>query len=147
MSTVLPVLVAEDEETDVMLLRVAWERALVPNPLVVAHDGQEMIDYLSGKPPFADRISHPLPVLLLVDLKMPRMTGFDVLAWLARQPTFKDLPAVVLSSSSYPADIENAKRMGARDYFVKPPNFHQLIKLIQDLSIKFLTNSKSTPRA
>lgn len=145
MSSTPPILVAEDEETDIMLLQMAWKRAGLSNPLVITHDGQEMIDYLNGEPPFSDRAQHPMPVLLLLDLKMPRMNGFDVLAWLAKRPVFKNLPTVVLSSSCYPADIQNAKKMGAREYFVKPPNFHDLIKVLQDVSKKFLSASDPVP--
>ena len=93
-----PVLVAEDEQSDAHILRLAFQRAGIPRSLVVVTDGQEAIDYLCGNPPYTDRSAHPLPGLLLVDLKMPRMTGFDVLAWLASRPDFQHLPAIVFSS-------------------------------------------------
>jgi CheY-like chemotaxis protein len=81
----LPVLVAEDEESDAVILRLAFQKAHVPHPLVIVHDGQEAVDYLLGKGHYADRILHPIPALILLDLKMPRMSGFDVLAWLQTQ--------------------------------------------------------------
>ena len=137
----LRILVAEDEETDVFFLRHALSRAGLPHELVVAQDGQEAIDYLSGQAPYTDRARHPLPALLLLDLKMPRMTGFDVLAWLRRRPEFKQLPAVVLTSSPDEADRRRAEQLGAAQYLVKPQNVQDLLKLVQDLQAKWLAAS------
>ena len=81
-----PILSAEDELTDQLILQAAFKKTGLPNPLVFLQDGQEAVDYLAGRPPYADRGAHPLPGLLLLDLKMPRMDGFDVLTWLAGQP-------------------------------------------------------------
>src|SRR5688572_7974521 len=100
-----PVLVAEDEQSDAHILSLAFQRAGIRRPLVFVTDGKEAVDYLCGNPPYTDRTVHPLPGLLLVDLKMPRMTGFDVLAWLASRPDFKHLPAIVFSSSSAAQDV------------------------------------------
>jgi CheY-like chemotaxis protein len=133
-----PVLAAEDEETDAFILRRAFEMASVPQTLVVVADGQEAVDYLGGNPPYADRVLHPLPGLLLLDLKMPRMNGFDVLAWLASRPDFKCLPTVVLSSSPDDADILRARQMGARDYFVKPNSLSDYVKIVQSLHARWL---------
>src|SRR5690349_9391672 len=94
-----PILAAENEETDRFILNLAFDRAKLPHPLVMVGDGSQCVDYLSGTGTFADRALHPLPVLLLLDLKMPHMHGFEVLEWLASQPQFKDLPVLVLSSS------------------------------------------------
>jgi CheY-like chemotaxis protein len=93
-----PILAAEDEESDRLILELVFEKAQLPHPLVIVGDGQEAVDYLSGRGRFADRLAHPLPGLLILDLKMPRMNGFDVLDWLATQPKFKELPTVVLSA-------------------------------------------------
>lgn len=134
----LPVLAAEDEQTDGYLLRLAFERAGVGHPLVIVRDGVEAVDYLSGEAPYADRTVHPLPALLLLDLKMPRMTGFDVLAWLTTRSEFKDLPAIVLSSSSHESDIQKARELGACDYIVKPHRFVEYVKVIQDLRDRWL---------
>lgn len=134
----LPVLAAEDEETDGYLLRLAFERARLGCPLVVVRDGQEAVDYLSGDGQYCDRAAHPLPGLLLLDLKMPRLTGFDVLAWLAMRPEFRDLPVVVLSSSSDQSDMEKATAMGARDYIVKPHRFSEFVKVVQSVYNRWL---------
>jgi CheY-like chemotaxis protein len=133
-----PVLAAEDDEGDAMLLLLAFRRAGIPHPLIVVHDGQEAVDYLNGTAPYADRAMHPLPALLLLDLKMPRLNGFDVLAWWSARPDLCDLPVVVLSSSSHPSDMAKAREMGAREYIVKPHGFAQLSKLLQELCQRWL---------
>jgi CheY-like chemotaxis protein len=117
-----PVLAAEDDEGDAVLLRLAFKRAEIPQPLIVVHDGQETIDYLSGNPPYADRSVYPQPALLLLDLKMPRLNGFDVLAWWAARPEWRDLPVVVLSSSSHETDIDRASISSNRMAFPNSPN-------------------------
>ena len=133
-----PVLAAEDEESDAMILRMAFERAGMTNPLVVVRDGQEAVDYLSGAGDYSDRQRFPLPGLILLDLKMPRMSGLDVLVWLAGRPEFKRLPAIVLSSSPDQSDIRRAKEAGALEYFVKPHSMRELVALLQTLHSRWL---------
>ena len=135
-----PILAAEDEESDRMILELVYQKANLSHPLIIVHDGQEAVDYLSGKGRYGDRAAHPLPGLIVLDLKMPRMNGFDVLAWLAGQPEFKNLPTVILSSSSYEADIQKARQLGARDYFVKPHSFEELIGIVQKIEARCLTD-------
>jgi len=137
-----PILAAEDEETDRFILKLAFERAHLPIPLLTVNDGAECLDYLNGVGQFANRTLHPLPALLLLDLKMPRMHGFEVLGWLATQPEFKDLPAVVLSSSSDDSDIQKARQLGARDYFVKPQSLDELVRILQQLHERWLATEK-----
>lgn len=140
-----PILAAEDEETDGVLLQVALAAAHVPNPLVIVPDGKLAVDYLSGAPPYADRTVHPLPSLVLLDLKMPRMTGFDVLEWLSRQPQFRDTPVVVLSSSLDKRDIDRARQLGAWDYFVKPHDYRGLTGMLRQLAERWLGESPNIP--
>jgi CheY-like chemotaxis protein len=140
------ILLAEDEETDVMMFRLALEKAKLRYTVVVAHDGQDAIDYLSGHPPYTNRGEHPLPGLLVLDLKMPRMTGFDVLSWLRNRPEFSQLPAVVLSSSSYPQDIQHAAQLGAREYFIKPHSISQLATVVQSATQRWLDPAGKTPQ-
>lgn len=138
MNAVPSVLAAEDEETDAFILRLAFEKAGVNCPLMFVRDGKEAVDYLSGIPPFQDRAVHPLPSLVTLDLKMPRMNGFDVLAWLRTRPDLRDIPAVVISSSSNNADIEQARSLGARDYFVKPHLLDDLVNIARTLQTRWL---------
>ena len=121
-----------------MILRMAFERAGVTNPLVVVRDGQEAVDYLSGAGDYSDRQRFPLPGLILLDLKMPRMDGLDVLAWLAGRPELKGLPAIVLSSSPDQSDIRRAKEAGALEYFVKPHSLRELVAILQTLHSRWL---------
>jgi len=132
------ILLAEDHPGDVFLMRFALGKAAIPNPLVVASDGQEAIDYLAGDGPYANRKTYPLPDLFLLDLKMPRLNGFDVLTWLKDRPEFDELPIVVLSSSDIEEDIQRAKELGADDYRVKPSGNEKLVKLLQELHARWL---------
>ena len=134
-----PVLVAEDDEGDAMLLRLAFSRAQIQHPLMVVQDGAEAVDYLMGNAAYADREVYPLPSLLLLDPKMPRLDGFDVLEWWASRSEFRGLPVIVFSSSSHETDIDRARRMGAREYVVKPNGFTQLANLVQELCERWLS--------
>jgi CheY-like chemotaxis protein len=139
MSPILrPILAADDEEADRFVLNLALEKARLPHPVVIVRDGQEVVDYLSGHAPFMDREIHPLPSLLLLDLKMPRLDGFEILAWLATRLDFKELPVVVLSSSSADSDIQMARQLGAREYFIKPHALSDWVSILQGLQSRYL---------
>ena len=141
-----PILAAEDEESDRMILELAFGSAKLPCPLVFVPDGQEAMDYLSGKGRYADRAAHPLPALIVLDLIMPRMNGFDVLGWLAEQPDLKQIPAVVLSSSAHECDMNIARQLGAREYFVKPHNLDELIKIAHQMQALWLSAATTDNR-
>src|SRR4051812_33029458 len=93
------ILIAEDREDDVLLIRRSLERARVLNPIQIVRNGEETISYLQGEGKFANRDEYPLPSLLLLDLKMPRTDGFEVLRWIRQQPALKALRVIVLTSS------------------------------------------------
>ena len=122
----LSILLVEDDETDVILLRRAFKDAELQNPLHVARDGQEAIDFLARPwlPP-EDR----LPALILLDLKMPRRTGFEVLAWMRELPVLSTVPVIVFSSSANRRDIEQAYAQGANAFMVKPPSLGERLEL------------------
>ena len=128
-----PVLVAEDDPNDVFLLRRAFQKAGVFNAVVVAHNGQEAIDYLSGGGAFQNRGDHPFPALMLLDLKMPLVDGFDVLAWLRSRKQFDSLPVVVLTSSKLQSDVDRSRQFGVYDYRVKPQALEDLVRLLDDV--------------
>jgi CheY-like chemotaxis protein len=132
------ILLAEDEESDAYFVNVAFKRAGLRHAITHVVDGQQVIEYLSGEGRFADRKLHPLPHLLLLDLKMPRANGFDVLVWLQEHPKLKNLPVIVLSSSDYPADIERACQLGANDYRLKPSTSRQLVQFALDIDASWL---------
>ena len=124
------ILVAEDDPTDAYFFQRAFKRAGLPVVLHFVRDGQEVIDYLQGEGQFADRTLHPLPQLLLLDLKMPRLDGFDVLEWVRRQPRFVRVQVVIFSSSDEAKDINRAYGLGANWYIVKPHSMDELTALV-----------------
>jgi len=128
------ILIADDREEDVLLYRLALKKGGVTNPVQIVHDGLEAIDYLAGVGLFADRTKFPLPGVLLLDLKMPRMDGFDVLRWLHSNDGFCRLPVIVVSSSDLASDVNRAYDLGANAYLVKPSAFEDLIKTMQCVS-------------
>lgn len=115
------ILLAEDDENDVFFMRRALRKAEINLPLHVVSNGQETVDYLGGVEKFADRNHFPLPSIILLDLKMPFLDGFEVLAWIGSQPALKGIPVVVLTSSAEERDRQKAAELGAKAYFVKPP--------------------------
>src|SRR5271169_1979813 len=119
MSTACTILLVEDNQSDVFLVERAFHKAKVPHLLQVVEDGEQAVAYLSGAGPYADRGRFPLPVFVLLDLKLPRKSGFEVLEWLRRQPAIRRVPVVVLTSSNHIEDIDQAYDSGANSYLVK----------------------------
>ena len=132
------VLLADDDPNDVFLLQRAFQKTNIANPLHVVRDGEEAMAYLSGQDQYADRQRHPLPVLLLLDLKMPRKSGFEVLRWVRQQSGLKRLPVVVLTSSNQNPDINKAFDLGANSYIVKPGGFDSLVEMVKNLNLYWL---------
>ena len=114
------ILVADDSVLDVEILERAFYDAGIKAPFIVTRDGEEAIHYLAGEDEYQNRAKHPFPRLLLLDLKMPKLDGFDVLRWLQNQPALRRLIVTVLSSSDEPKDIDRAYDLGANSYLVKP---------------------------
>jgi CheY-like chemotaxis protein len=123
-------LLVEDSEDDVFLMKRSFTRADIHFDLQVVQDGDQAVEYLSGKGIFADRATYPLPTLVLLDVKLPRRNGQEVLSWIRSQPQLKGLPVVMLTSSSEPEDVDRAYRNGANSYLVKPINYEQLDKML-----------------
>jgi len=136
-------LLAEDEESDVVIFQRALKKAQLAVELRTFRDGQELVDHLSEG---VDRrvLTGSRPVLLVLDLKMPRMNGFDVLMWLKTQPHLSHLPAVVLSSSVYESDMRKALELGAREYLVKPTVPGELVSMVETMHERFCTNHALT---
>ena len=140
------ILVVEDREDDILLIRKAFERASVPNPVHLVRSGEEAIAYLSGEGKYSNRAEYPLPVLVLLDLKMPRMDGFEVLTWIRRHEGIRALPVVVLTSSSQMADVNRAYKLGANSFFVKELDFQGSVDLCKLLQKYWLTKVQ-TPQS
>jgi CheY-like chemotaxis protein len=129
MTTSGAILLVEDNEDDVFLMKRALKAAGIINPLHIVEDGQQAIDYLSGTGAYSDRQVHPLPVVVFLDLKLPMKRGLDVLSWIREQTELQNLVVVVLTSSNEPSDLKEAYRLGANSYVVKPPTATQLVEL------------------
>jgi CheY-like chemotaxis protein len=130
-----PILIVEDNSNDRILLQRAFRRARLANPLHMVTDGEEAIAYLLGEGRFADREANPFPILVLLDLKLPRRSGLEVLQWMREHPTFRRLPVVVLTSSKEQSDINLAYDLGANSYLTKPVEFDALIELVSTLNL------------
>lgn len=120
------VLAVEDNDDDQFLLREAWAKAGVPDPLIFVADGEQACDYLSGDGRYADRARYPFPVLMLLDIKLPGKSGLEVLSWLREQERFKTLPVVMLTASTWPEEVVEAYHLGANSFVIKPSSAQEL---------------------
>jgi CheY-like chemotaxis protein len=114
------VLVVEDLEDDAKLLQVLLNQLGILNPVRMVLNGNEAVAYLKGIPPYSDRIQHPLPGIIFLDLKLPGMDGFEFLGWLKSQPQLKNTFIVVISGFGDLASIQRAYALGANTFLVKP---------------------------
>jgi CheY-like chemotaxis protein len=128
------ILVVEDDPDDALFLKRAFAKAGVSGFHGVLPDGQEAIAYLSGEGKYGDRKVFPLPSHLLLDLKLPKVSGFEVLRWLRSSGGLKELPVAILSSSGESADRENAQALGIDAYFIKPTRSEDLLRLVQEIA-------------
>jgi CheY-like chemotaxis protein len=133
METTLTILIAEDNEDDLQLLQIALRRAGLANPVRIARDGEEVIEYLLGRGPYGDRREYPFPRLLILDLKMPKLTGLEVLRWVKDHPHCKVIPTIILSNSVHKTDIQQSYELGANAYLAKPASFGGLETALKDL--------------
>ena len=129
----LEILLAEDNPNDITLLKFALDRNSIPGVFHFVRDGQEVIAYLRGEGEFANRVMHPFPDLVVLDVKMPQVTGFDALMWLRTHPDCRHLPVVMLSGSGLDKDIIRAYHLGANSYFQKPHSLEALAALLRAL--------------
>jgi len=136
------ILIAEDKDEDIELLRHAFVRAEIPNPIHVVKDGAETIAYLQGEGKYSNRDEYPLPALLLLDLNMPRTDGFEVLMWLRREPGLSNLRVIVLTASSDMQDINRAYHLGANSFLVKPVDFKNFVEMSKFLRDHWLHSSQ-----
>lgn len=128
------ILVVEDDAAQVDLIRQVLTESRVSNSVCAVHSGEEAIAYLAGEGKHANRIEHPLPSLVLLDLKLPGMTGFEVLNWIRTHPTFQRLPVVVLTGSGDVSSIQRAYSLGANSYLVKPFTMDELRSLVKSIN-------------
>jgi len=137
------ILIAEDEEDDLFLFRRAFARAKLAHSLQVATDGEQVLAYLQGKGPYTDHAACPSPDLIILDLNMPKMTGFQVLEWLRSSPEFSRIPVCVLSGLEFGDLKKRAADLGARDYYVKCADTDEFTNIIRSLCEKWIQDGSS----
>ena len=127
------ILLVDDNSDDVFIMRTTFRKAAVPNPLQSVADGDEAIAYFKGEGKYSDRQAHPFPVVVFLDLNMPRRNGHEVLEWIQTQtePQYRHLTIHVLTASSRKVDVERAFQLGAKSYLIKPSQVEALIELVK----------------
>jgi len=126
-----PILIAEDDENDAIILERAMRKAGFTNPFHFCRDGTEVIKYLSGEEPYQNREAFPFPRMLITDLKMPKMGGIELLKWLYHHPQFSLIPKVVLTASKQACDVQEAYKWGVNSYLVKPGGYEGLTQMLK----------------
>lgn len=137
------VLLVEDDPDHVALIQRAFAKAKLVNPLLVVRDGEDAVDYLSGRGAYTDRSRYPLPSLILLDLKLPRKSGLEVLEWLRGEAGLKLTPVVILSSSSETYDVAKAYALGVNSYLLKPVNFGDLLEMVKSIGMYWMILNRS----
>ncbi|AFZ08567.1 response regulator receiver protein [Oscillatoria nigro-viridis PCC 7112] len=126
------ILLVEDNPVDILLMQRAFRNETFANTsLQIVRDGDAAVFYLNGDGEYSDRDRYPLPAIILLDLKLPRRSGHEVLVWLRQQPELKRLPVVMLTSSSQTLDVKRAYDLGVNSYLVKPVGFASLLEMMQ----------------
>ena len=143
MSNSRVILLAEDSSDDTMLIQAAFKRAGFDNPFVLVANGEEAIAYLKGEGQYTNRSEFPIPSLLLLDLKMPRMDGFEVLKWIREHPEWRCLPVIVLTTSYQGSDINRAYDLGANSFLTKPPDFQEYVSAVKQVGQFWLKHNLS----
>jgi CheY-like chemotaxis protein len=126
-----PILIAEDDPRDVLLLKRALQKNGVKAGIRFVADGVEAMNYLSGKAPYANRAANPFPGIIYVDLKMPRLDGLEFLRWMRNNPQHLIIPVIVFSASTLESDIKSAYELGAHAYIPKPQTFDELVEVVR----------------
>lgn len=132
------ILLVEDNPTDVELTLRAFRKANLLNPLHVVEDGAEALEYLFGPGDAAGEPDHPLPRLILLDLKLPKVSGLEVLRRIKTHERTRRIPVVVLTSSREAPDVQESYRLGANSYIVKPVSFDKFLEAVTQLGLYWL---------
>ena len=139
------ILLVEDNPSDIGLTRRALEKSSIGNPLVVAEDGQEALDYIFCSGAHGARDIADLPVLVLLDLKLPRVDGLEVLRRIRAEPRTRRIPVVILTSSTEQQDIAAGYDRGSNSYIRKPVDFQQFAEVIKQLGLYWLVINEPPP--
>jgi CheY-like chemotaxis protein len=137
------ILLVEDNPADILLIQRAFRSENYSHvSLQIVTDGDAAIFYLSGGGEYADRTIYPLPTIILLDLKLPHRSGYEVLAWIKEQPQLKRLPVVVMTSSKQQADVNKTYDLGVNSYLVKPDDFATMSDLLHSITEYWLKHNK-----
>ena len=136
------VLIVEDNEDDVFMLHHAFQKAGVINPVQVESTGQGAIAYLSGIEPYSDWNKFPLPAIVLLDLKLPGISGFDVLKFIRQHPGLKALRVAMLTSSELDQEIKMAYELGANAFLTKPVDLNKLVEMMKVLHAHWVQHAQ-----
>ncbi|MEG4279910.1 response regulator [Microcoleus sp. MON1_C1] len=135
MTQMQTILLVEDNPVDILLMQRAFRNETFANTsLQIVRDGDAAVFYLNGDGEYSDRDRYPLPAIILLDLKLPRRSGHEVLIWLRQQPELKRLPVVMLTSSRQTPDVKRAYDLGVNSYLVKPVGFASLLEMMQSFN-------------
>ena len=127
----IAVLHVEDEPSDRLIVSLAFQKSAPHISLHAVVNGEEAISYLGGQGIYANRDLHPMPKLVLLDLKLPRKSGLEVLEWIRSQPGLNGLPVIMLTSSQEPADLDRAYALGANSYLVKSVDLKEMREIVR----------------
>ena len=136
--TIVEILIVEDNEQDLALAQRALRKANVTNRIHVARDGEEALEFLFCEGQFAERKMEDGPKVILLDLKLPKIDGLEVLQRIKSDPRIKSIPVVVLTSSKEQNDVVETYNLGVNSYIVKPVNFEQFSETVQKLGMYWL---------
>jgi CheY-like chemotaxis protein len=137
------ILIVDDSEDDLFMLRRSFKQIAIGNPVRVVEDGRQALAYLSGEGPYADREEYPLPALVLIDLQLRGLSGFEVIQWIRSRPEFQQLALVAFSSSEFAGHVKRAYAERANSYLVKPIPMGELTDLVRSICRYWITMNKT----
>lgn len=141
----IPILLAEDDENDVIFIRHAFREAKISNPLQLVETGTEAMEYLAGEGKFTDRNQFPLPCLMLMDINIPARTGVEVLQWMREKPELRHIIVIMWTASTHVSLIRQAYQLGVNSFLIKPENLVELTNLAHLLKAYWLQANQLSP--
>ena len=139
------ILLIEDEAADALMVRRAFEKAGVENPIQTLSDGDKALAYLEGIGDYQDRIKHPLPIFIILDLKLPGMMGLQLLKWIRTRKELRLIPVIVLTNSSEESEVKSAYEAGANSYLLKPADRNEVFRVVKVIQSYWLEHNVAPP--
>ncbi len=143
----VPILLVEDNPMDVELTVRAFKRNKMSNPVKIVRDGQEALDYLFRRGEFADPDKSPIPGLILLDIRLPRVDGLEVLREFKSHPVYRPVPVVMLTTSQDDGDVAKSYDLGANSYIVKPVDFDKFLEVVDRIELYWILTNLQPPRS